>query len=248
MNLEMAILLAVPVTYFGLMLLERVFPARPLPRIAGWRGKGLLFFLLVNVLAITAPLLWMDTVSRWRLMDLERAGIIGGAVIAFAGTQFFVYWWHRLMHRTDLLWRWFHQMHHSAERHDVAGSMYLHPLDVIGFAFVQSVVPYLVFGVRPEAALIAGYVGTFYTIFQHTNVRTPRWLGYLIQRPESHSVHHGRGIHAFNYADLPLWDVLFGTFRNPPAFQEATGFWDGASSKVGKLLLGRDVASEQTRP
>jgi sterol desaturase/sphingolipid hydroxylase (fatty acid hydroxylase superfamily) len=52
-------------------------------------------------------------------------------------------------------------------------------------------------------------------MFQHANLRTPRWLGYIIQRPESHGIHHERGLHAFNYADLPLWDMVFGTFRNP---------------------------------
>ena len=56
-------------------------------------------------------------------------------------------------------------------------------------------------------------------------------------------MHHARGVHAFNYADLPLWDLVFGTFRNPPAFEAETGFWDGASKRVGKLLLGRDVVA-----
>jgi hypothetical protein len=29
-------------------------------------------------------------------------------------------------------------------------------------------------------------------VFQHTNIRTPQLLGYIVQRPESHSVHHAR--------------------------------------------------------
>jgi sterol desaturase/sphingolipid hydroxylase (fatty acid hydroxylase superfamily) len=123
------------------------------------------------------------------------------------------------------------------------GATYLHPLDALGFAFVQSVVPFLVLGVSAEAAIIAGFVGTFYALFQHLNVRTPRWLGYVIQRPESHSVHHARGVHAYNYADLPLWDIVFGTFRNPTAFEAEAGFWDGASRRLGSLLIGRDLTS-----
>ena len=58
-------------------------------------------------------------------------------------------------------------------------------------------------------------------------------------------MHHARGVHAFNYADFPLWDLVFGTFRNPRAFEAETGFWDGASKRVGKLLLGRDVAARE---
>jgi sterol desaturase/sphingolipid hydroxylase (fatty acid hydroxylase superfamily) len=48
-------------------------------------------------------------------------------------------------------------------------------------------------------------------------------------------------VHAYNYANIPLWDMLFGTFRNPPAFPERYGFWDGASAQMGAMLLGRDV-------
>jgi len=80
-------------------------------------------------------------------------------------------------------------------------------------------------------------------MFQHANIRTPRWLGYIIQRPESHSLHHGRGVHRYNYADLPLWDMVFGTFRNPAEMQAEVGFYKGASNRVLAMLAGRDVSS-----
>ena len=64
-----------------------------------------------------------------------------------------------------------------------------------------------------------------------------------MQRPESHSVHHARGVHAYNYANLPLVDLLFGTFRNPESFVATQGFWDGALSRIGAMLLGRDISS-----
>lgn len=85
---------------------------------------------------------------------------------------------------------------------------------------------------------------TFMAIFQHANIRTPRWLGYLVQRPESHTIHHGRGIHGFNYCDLPLFDMLFDTFRNPAGFETETGFYSGASSRVLDMLRFRDVSHE----
>ena len=56
-------------------------------------------------------------------------------------------------------------------------------------------------------------------------------------------MHHARGIHRFNYSDLPLWDVIFGTFRNPEAFQEEQGFYQGASARLVDMLLFRDVTS-----
>lgn len=83
----------------------------------------------------------------------------------------------------------------------------------------------------------------FSVAFQHANVRTPRWLGYLVQRPESHAVHHERGIHRYNYSDLPLWDIVFGTFRNPARWAGEVGFHDGASRRIPEMLIARDVSA-----
>jgi sterol desaturase/sphingolipid hydroxylase (fatty acid hydroxylase superfamily) len=96
-------------------------------------------------------------------------------------------------------------------------------------------------GVTPDAAALAGFVAFFCGMFQHLNVRTPQWLGFIIQRPEAHAVHHARGVHAYNYGNFMLWDIVLGTFRNPAKFSEPAGFYEGASAKLGSMLLGRDV-------
>jgi hypothetical protein len=88
---------------------------------------------------------------------------------------------------------------------------------------------YPLLGLTPEAGAIAGAFLAFNAAFQHANIRTPRWLGYLIQRPESHAVHHGRGIHR-------------GTFRNPQRAPSQAGFYDGASARLGTLLTFGKVA------
>lgn len=62
------------------------------------------------------------------------------------------------------------------------------------------------------------------------------------RRPKKLASHHGRGRHRGNYADLPVIDMLFGTFENPRGFHGRTGFYDGASARLGDLLLGRDVS------
>lgn len=241
MELETIALISIPVTFAGLVLFEHLRPARPLPKMPGWRRKGLLFFVLTNAAAIFGPPLWLEHLGHLRLVELEHWGVLGGAAITFLLVQFCVYWWHRSMHRSSFLWRTFHQLHHSAERLDTFGANYFHPLDVLGFAFWQTLVPSLL-GVSAGAAVTAGIVGLFYSLFQHTNVKTPRFIGYFIQRPESHSVHHGRGIHGYNYADLPLWDLVFGTFRNPARFEADAGFWHGASEQVLSMLVARDVS------
>ena len=91
------------------------------------------------------------------------------------------------------------------------------------------------------------FVTLFLAIFPHANIRTPRWIGYLVQRPESHSVHHERGLHRHNYCDLPVIDMLFGTFRNPKGYSQENGFYPGASARLVDMLLWRDVSRPKTR-
>jgi sterol desaturase/sphingolipid hydroxylase (fatty acid hydroxylase superfamily) len=104
-------------------------------------------------------------------------------------------------------------------------------------------------GVTPEAAMVVNTCSVLLTMFQHANLRTPRWVGYFVQRPEGHLVHHGRGVHAFNYGDIALWDQVFGTFRNPEESDvpARAGFYDGASKRIGPMLLGRDVSAPSAR-
>jgi sterol desaturase/sphingolipid hydroxylase (fatty acid hydroxylase superfamily) len=133
-------------------------------------------------------------------------------------------------------------MHHSAERVDAVGAFYFHPFDTALFALASSG-PGALLGVAPEAAAIAGVIGFALAVFQHANLRTPHWLGYLVQRPEGHAIHHERGVHAFNYGNLALFDQLLGTYRNPREYSDArAGFWDGASREVSSMLIGKDIA------
>ncbi len=230
-----------PFALFGVIALaERIRPARRLPTVRLWRTQGVISLAVLFGLSFGLPMLWDGWLGAHRLVDATALGTLGGAAFGLFAVQLLSYTWHRTMHRVPFLWR-FHQLHHSAERFDVYGSPMLHPVDIAGFTLASSLGMVLVLGVTTEAAMLAGTVGTFLALFQHANVRTPRWLGYLIQRPESHSIHHQRGLHAMNYGDIALWDIVFGTFRNPAEFANEVGFWDGASRRIGSLLVGRDV-------
>ena len=226
----------------GFIALELVRRGQVWPRIAGWPLKGALFTLLYFAVATVAPLLWDAWLGQYQLVDASGlpfwVQVLGGFLVLEAG----IYAWHRTMHNTPLLWRWFHQMHHSAERIDIWGAFYFHPLDMVGWSLLGSLALVLGFGLSGEAALVVNVMATFCTMFQHMNMKTPRWLGYLVQRPESHSLHHKRGHHANNYGDLPLFDLIFGTFANPKDFEREVGFHEGSSRQVGEMLRGKVIA------
>lgn len=242
MDVESLFPVVVPGFFLSLILAERLRPARPLPRVPGWRLLGVVALVVTGAVSSAVPLLYQDLVRAHRLLDLEWMGLLPGTAIAFLATELTGYWFHRGRHAVTPLWR-IHQLHHSAERVDVFGSAFFHPLDIAGEGLVGSLTATLLLGIAPEAAALAGLASVCLSLFQHANLRTPRWLGYLVQRPESHSVHHARGVHAWNYG-LPLWDMAFGTFENPERFEAEAGFYQGASRRLGAMLALRDV----TRP
>ncbi|MCP5368292.1 MAG: sterol desaturase family protein [Hyphomicrobiales bacterium] len=240
--------------YFGLaiippfLLWDAFRGARSYRRPRFWRLRGLLVTVAAVALSIPVALIWADLTAGVSLLDLSATGTWWGALIGILVYEFGHYWYHRTAHRATWLWRSSHQMHHSAEAVDAFGAYFLHPIDVLAFTTLSSLVFFPLLGLTLEAGLLATAFLGFNAMFQHANIRTPHWLGYIIQRPESHCVHHGRGVHAFNYADLPLWDMVFGTFRNP---RDVTGleagFYTGASARIPAMLAGRDV-SEPAAP
>lgn len=136
-------------------------------------------------------------------------------------------------------------MHHSAEKLDIPSAFYFSPMDMIGFTLLGSLVFALIMGVNPGAATIIILSLNFLSIFQHANIKTPVWLGYIIQRPEQHAIHHARGIHGYNYSDFPIYDLIFGTFKNPVDYQGAYGFYDGGSAKIADMVMFRDISANQ---
>lgn len=236
--------LTVLAIYGALILIEALLPARPLPRVRGWKTRALLVFTFYFFLSSYLPLLWGETLARYQLFDLAGVNPFLGAGIGVLAYELLVYAWHRAMHHNHWLWRSFHQMHHSAERLDSFGAFYFSPLDIAGFTLLSSIA-LTVMGLGAQAVTYYLYATMFLAVVQHLNVRTPRWLGYIVQRPESHSVHHGRGIHHYNYSDLPLFDILFGTFRNPKEFVAQSGFDGAGSRQIPEMLLWRDIASNE---
>ena len=207
-----------------------------------WPLLGMASTLAYFAILTYAPLMWDEWLGQYRLFKADGLPFWAQIVLAFFVYELGVYAWHRTMHSVDWLWRLTHQMHHSAERLDIWGAFWFHPLDSLGWAFLGSFCLVLVIGVSAEAALVVNVLATFPSMFQHVNIRTPRWLGYIVQRPESHSIHHQRGVHAFNYGDLPLFDILFGTFRNPAEWQDKAGFHDGSTNQLVPMMTFRKIS------
>ncbi len=234
--------------FLCLLIAEELFPGRSLPKIKNWKIKGLLAFIVYFYISSYLPIIWNEYLAKYQLLDMSFLGDFGGGIVALLIYELGVYFWHRSMHKSDLLWRVFHQMHHSAERVDTYGAFFFSPMDMLGFTFLTSLALVWIGGFTVQATIYAIYGATFLAVIQHANIKTPQWMGYIFQRPESHSIHHAKGVHAFNYSDLPLFDILFGTFNNPKEFAKETGFYSGASFKIVDMILFKDINTNKDTP
>jgi sterol desaturase/sphingolipid hydroxylase (fatty acid hydroxylase superfamily) len=238
--------LLVPLTYLAMLAIESIRPARCFPPRRGWRCLGVGFLVLLGTVGAVLPLMLpLDWLAAHRWLDGMRLGVVGGTLAGWLVLSGLSYAWHRASHTWSPLWRFGHQVHHSPQRVDISGSALFHPTEMVIQVLLQLFVTVIVLGLVPLAAALVGYVAAFHGLFQHWNVHTPQWLGYFIQRPESHCVHHRQSVHAWNYADLPLWDLFFGTFRNPRKFNGECGFEGAAERRLGAMLAWRDVNADQ---
>jgi|SRR5581483_1614522 len=237
----MSIPLVVLGTGIVMMMGEIARPGRIWPQVAGWWTRAALLNGLQGVMVLIAGLTWDRWLMEHRLWSADTLGVTGGALVGYLAITFVYYWWHRWRHEVSFLWRWFHQVHHSPQRIEVITSFYKHPFELLANSILSSAILYLLVGVSPAVAARAVLISGLAELFYHWNVRTPYWLGYVFQRPASHCVHHQAGLHSYNFADLPVWDLLFGTLRNPIQWHERCGFGAGREQRLDEMLLGADV-------
>lgn len=225
------------------LILERVWPGRQLPVARGWYWRAIsVNFAQLGITLATARL-WTQlfdvsvfNVSAWNIPIVE--GFVGW----FVGT-FFFYWWHVLRDRKGF-WLVFHQIHHSPSRIEIATSFYKHPIEILSDALISALILYPLLGCSMMGAFWYNFFAATGEYFYHANIRTPRWLRYLIQTPELHSIHHQYDVHKHNFSDVPIWDRLFGTYMDTTEFAGRCGFPMGAERRLAAMLVFKDVYHE----
>ncbi len=143
---------------------------------------------------------------------------------------------HRLMHEIPLLWE-FHKPHHAAEVLTPATSARSHPVDdlfqmnftagTLGLGF--GILTYIFGDAQPVRLLETNIIFFVYfaTIFhlRHSHIWLPirGWLGYIIQSPAHHHIHHSDDPRHYGKNlgfSLSIWDWAFGTLYVPNKREE----------------------------
>lgn len=188
---------------------------------------------------------WELWFSTWSIFQISNyLSPLSGGLIAYFIATFVFYWWHRARHEFDFLWVGFHQIHHSPQRLEVITSFYKHPGEMIVNSIIGSLLVYTVLGLTIEAGIIYTACTAIGEFFYHTNIKTPRWVGYIFQRPEMHRIHHEFNQHKNNYGDIVWWDMLFGTYDNPKKWNKNCGFIPEKEKQLLNILAYKDVHKE----
>jgi len=221
--------------------LEQGYPNVQLPRISGWYVRTGLLNITQALVVLLGSITWELWFEDAHLFSISHFSHSYQVVLGYIAITFVYYWWHRARHESSWLWRFLHQTHHSASRLEVITSFYKHPLEALVNGLLSSVILSIFLGLSPEASSICVSITGIAELFYHMNLKTPHWLGFFFQRPEMHRIHHQRGKHRHNYSDLPLWDMLFGTYSNPKHIAVETGFPNEGEKRILDLLSGRKM-------
>lgn len=244
MSLWLPTICTVIVTIFFLVA-ERIFPGRELPNSKGWYARVLFVNALQVGITFGTNKAWFNWLSgsslfhigHWNMPVLE--GFFGWLI-----STFFFYWWHRIRHANGF-WVIFHQVHHSPQRIETLTSFYKHPVEILSDSFLIALLMYPALGSSLEGAFWLNFFAATGEYFYHSNIKSPRWMKKIIQTPELHSIHHQLGVHNYNFSDLPMWDKLFGTYKDTDEFVEHCGFPRNNERKLWKMFVFKDVYNDK---
>jgi sterol desaturase/sphingolipid hydroxylase (fatty acid hydroxylase superfamily) len=181
-------------------------------------------------IAIRAIIVTIDGHTGWSRLHLVSSWPVLAQLAFFWVTHdFYIYWFHRLQHRSRWLWRT-HEAHHSGKDVDwVAGSR-SHSLEILINQTIEYS-PIVLLGAHPDVALMKGVLDAVWGMYIHSNidVRAGVWQR-IFNGPEMHRWHHADSLErrSVNFSTkIAVWDWLFGTAYLPPEKAPAYGLWGG---------------------
>lgn len=211
--------------------LETLAPrrARAVPRAGRWftnLAMVTLDGLVLRAMAVGMPFLAVGAaVDAWRLgwgiFNTVAVPFWVASLLSILILDFAIWLQHLITHKVPLFWR-FHRVHHADRDFDVTTAVRFHPVEIAASMLLKIGVIYLIGA--PALAVLAFEIllnGT--ALFNHANLRLPRWLDGLLRlvivTPDMHRVHHSalRHEHDSNYGfALSIWDRIFRTYRAQP--------------------------------
>jgi sterol desaturase/sphingolipid hydroxylase (fatty acid hydroxylase superfamily) len=207
------------------------------------RNIGLLLFYII----ITTPVnyvaaAWYNYIDaqHWGLLNLFSIHPILKIIVGILLLDCGDYFYHRLSHTTNLIWR-FHKIHHSDMEMDSTTTYRFHPFDNMGVT-ISEMTTAAIFGYGVDTIIVYFTIYIPLLFIQHTNLKFPNWFekvfGYVFATADFHRVHHSypQQFTDSNYgAVFSFWDRLFGTYQRADAKNFHFGLEDAKDNKYQTL-------------
>jgi sterol desaturase/sphingolipid hydroxylase (fatty acid hydroxylase superfamily) len=166
-----------------------------------------------------APLvLYLTHRSQWGLLKRRRLPLPVEIAIVLLLMDYSYYFWHILLHRIPLLWR-FHLVHHVDLNMDASTALRFHLGEILVTLPFRAAQVVLI-GLTPLTYSIWQIVFLLNILFHHSDVELPleweRRLNRILVTPRMHGIHHSivrRETESNWSSGLSLWDRLHGTLQ-----------------------------------
>ncbi len=144
-----------------------------------------------------------------------------GIALSVVLLDFAVWGQHLLAHRLPSFWR-LHQVHHADLHMDITTGTRFHTLEIL-LSQLFKVVVILSLGAPATAVLVFEVLLNATAMFNHANIRVPRWLDSLLRllivTPDMHRIHHSvlpQETNSNYGFCLSWWDYAFSSYRAHP--------------------------------
>ena len=238
--------------FAAMALWEAFAPRRALLRSRGDRWPHNIGLLLLDavLLRFVAPgaaiaVALAGEAGGWGLLPALAVPAWIAVPVAVILLDLVVWFQHVVFHAVPALWR-LHRVHHTDVDYDVTTGTRFHPIEILLSTGVKCAAVAAI-GVPAVAVLAFEILLNATAVFNHANVRMPRWidawLRLVVVTPDMHRVHHSTEYNEANSNfgfNMPWWDRLFGTYRaQPAAGHEAMVIGVDAFREPGEMRLDR---------
>jgi len=194
---------------------------------------------LFPIVAVGAAIWAQD--KGWGALNILAIPNWAAILLAVVILDMMIYWQHVAFHRIPVLWR-LHKVHHADRDLDASSGLRFHPVEiVISMAYKMVIVVGL--GAPVMAVIIFEILLNGCAIFNHANLRLPRWierpLRQIIVTPALHRIHHSvieRETNSNYGFSVIWWDKIFRSYTDVPEGELTLGLTEYQTDAPSGLL------------
>ena len=225
-QIRLSIFLGILIT---MSALEALFPARDRVQARGRRWGTNFGLVVIDTLAIrlvfpviaVGAALWAQG-QDWGVFNIVSLPIWAKILLAVLILDMMIYWQHVAFHKIPMFWR-LHKVHHADRDLDASSGLRFHPVEII-LSMLYKMVIVVALGAPVLAVIIFEILLNACAVFNHANVRLPRWierpLRQIMVTPALHRIHHSiieRETNSNYGFSVIWWDKIFKSYTDTPS-------------------------------